>query len=175
MMMSMRISVGSTNSAKRNAVETAYTALFDDEAVVMLVDVDSGVPPQPFNGQIPDGARTRAERALSTTVADWGVGIEAGVVRQPGDLPPVAIQVAVIVDRSGRATWGMSPGFELPSKIAARLATGETLASAMKATYGKSFDPEAGAIATLSRRRITRAELTQSAVEMAMVPRLTER
>ncbi|MBN1858159.1 DUF84 family protein [Candidatus Bipolaricaulota bacterium] len=170
----MRLAVGSANPVKCDAVRDVYKAFFEVEASVVSVNIGSGVSPQPFNAEIPCGARTRAEQALAATDADWGVGIEAGVVRQRGDLPPVAIQVAAIVDRDGRVTWGMSPGFELPNCIAARLATGETLAGAMTAVYGPSFDPEKGAIATLSGGRIDRADLTRSTVQMALVPRLTD-
>jgi len=56
----------------------------------------------------------------------------------------------------------------------ARLQTGQTLAEAMAAVYGDAFDVGQGAIAALSGGRITRADLTRTAVEMAMVPRLTD-
>lgn len=171
----MKIAVGSMNSVKYEAVRAVIGAFFDEESTVVAIAVDPGVPPQPVNGQIADGARLRAQRAIAATDTDWGVGIEAGVVRQPGNLPPVVIQIAAVVDRDDRVTWGMSPGFELPNAIAARLQTGQTLGEAMASVYGDAFDVGQGAIAVLSGGRITRADLTRAAVEMAMVPRLVAR
>ena len=173
-MISMKIAVGSMNSVKHEAVQAVIGAFLDEGSSVVAVAVESGVPPQPVNGQISEGARLRAERALAAADADWGVGIEAGIVRQPGNLPPVVIQIAAVVDRDKRVTWGVSPGFELPSGVVARLQTGQTLAEAMAAVYGEAFDVGQGAIAALSGGRITRADLTRTAVEMSVVPRLTE-
>ena len=169
----MKIAVGSMNSVKYEAVQAVIGAFFGGETTVVPVAVDSGVPPQPVDGQISAGARSRAKRAMAATDADWGVGIEAGVIRQPGNLPPVVVQIVAIADRDERVTWGMSPGFELPSGVVARLQTGQTLAEAMAAVYGEAFDVGQGAIAALSGGRITRADLTRTAVEMSVVPRLT--
>jgi len=171
----MRVAVGSTNRVKTQAVEHVCDEVFDVDVSVIAVDVDPGVSPQPFNGEIARGALTRAERARSLADADWGVGIEAGVSRQPGAAAAIVTQIAAVVDREGRVTWGTSPGFELPAGVSALLATGETLADAMRSVHGDSFDDDQGAIAVLSGGRITRADLTRSAVEMALVPRLGPR
>ena len=72
----MDIAVGSINQVKVAAVRTVMEKVYGDVRIT-AVDVQSGVPPQPFEGQTHQGSENRARAALGDH--DMAVGIEAGV------------------------------------------------------------------------------------------------
>ena len=71
----MKIAVGSMNSVKHEAVQTVIGAFFGGETTVVAVSVDSGVPPQPVNGQISELVRCLNHEAGAPCVLvgfSWG-------------------------------------------------------------------------------------------------------
>lgn len=72
-------------------------------------DTDSGVPAQPKDEQILQGAINRAKAALEGN--DFGVGIEGGIVEINGKLCNTAY--CVIMDRTGKYSVGSQLIFEL--------------------------------------------------------------
>lgn len=146
----MIIRLGSTNPVKVRAAENAFR-LFWPRAQVISVAVESGVSEHPASlREIARGARTRAR--MSAGEADFLVGIEAGTFqnRAVGKTPHL-ITLAYITDRD-RSSFGGSPFFPLedPSLV-------------KKAGPG-------GAIARLTRKKITREKVTTDAVVMALAP-----
>jgi len=77
----IRIVIGTESELKLRAAEKAVARL-GIEAVILGVNVASGVPNQPFgHDQALDGARTRARRVQDLTEPDdYVVGIENGLV-----------------------------------------------------------------------------------------------
>jgi inosine/xanthosine triphosphatase len=167
------VAVGSTNPTKVNAVRRAVRLLCN--ARVESVAVESGVPPQPSSYKsVMLGAVNRAVRALEATNADYGVGIEAGFDIQAGI--PVEFQVAAVVDRDGRVSLGLSPGFMLPQEWLGELLAGKELGSiAEKVTGRKGAGERLGLIGYLTYGHITRLELSYYATVMALVPLLNRR
>jgi len=171
----MRIAVGSTNPTKVKAVENVMRRIYGDVEVIG-VEVDSGVSDQPIGiEEIARGAINRAKQALEKTGADLGVGIEAGIYPFPGTLTGyLDVQVCAIVSPDGVITIGHGPGFEYPPVVIERiLKEGVEAGIAMGELVN---DPElkrkVGAIGVLSKGLLTRTELNEIAVLMAMIPRI---
>ncbi|MBI2901029.1 MAG: DUF84 family protein, partial [Planctomycetes bacterium] len=137
----MIVRVGSTNPVKVRAARRAFR-LFFPKVRVEAVDVNSRVPRRPSTlAQIVRGARERATRAHRG--GDFGVGIEAGTFRHGGKR--YVVTIACVTD--GRRTrFGGGPFFEYDPKV-------------------KASD-ETGLVGALTRRRITREEVTRWAVAM---------
>jgi inosine/xanthosine triphosphatase len=162
------IAVGSVNMVKVAAVRTVMERVYGDVRIVP-VEVDSGVPSQPFGEQTPQGARNRALAALGCH--DMAVGIEAGVFEMLDGL--YDIQHCAIADRHGRITFGTGPGFRYPDAVAGLVRAGSTVGDAMRRIYGSTdIGKNQGAIGLLSKGLMDRKALTEQAVIAAMVPRL---
>lgn len=166
----LRVHVGTDNPVKVRAVRRVLeTTGF--RARVLAALVSTKVPEQPFDHEALRGAMNRAKAALGE--GDFGVGIEAGLVHLPDIDDYVDVQYCAIVDRSGRLTIGQGPGFTYPAKIVARVKSGSTVGEAMARLTGiKDIGSRQGAIGYLTERRLDRDRLTESAVLMAMVPRI---
>jgi len=76
----MKIFVGSMNPVKVEAVREVFEEFFDDVKVIGE-EVGSGVSKQPFGDEVIRGAEDRAKKALKLVDADYGVGIEGGVMK----------------------------------------------------------------------------------------------
>jgi inosine/xanthosine triphosphatase len=120
----IEIAVGSTNPSKIGAVEIAAERYLPNVNVVP-VEVDSGVPDQPWGDeQSAAGAEQRARAAIQALGSEIGVGLESGVVEGPsGRL--FAVSWAAAVDQSGRVGLGASERFALPPEVAFRLRQGD--------------------------------------------------
>jgi inosine/xanthosine triphosphatase len=78
------IALGSTNKAKISAVEQVVQSF---EMKVLPISVPSGVSPQPLSDEETlAGARQRARLAREKANADFGIGLEGGVVITPQTL-----------------------------------------------------------------------------------------
>jgi inosine/xanthosine triphosphatase len=168
----MRLHIGSTNAVKAEAVRRVYARLYPDEKLeIQLVRVDSGVPEQPIGEQVAQGARMRAERALGQ--ADYGIGIEAGLIWNEHFQCYFDVQFCAIVDQSGRFTAGHGAGFIYPPSIVARVQQGHTVGQAMaELTDIEGIGHQMGAIGYLTQDLLDRTALTEQAVLMALVPRI---
>ncbi len=164
------IAVGSLNRVKVEAVRNVMERIYGDVRIT-AVDVQGGVPEQPFEGQTREGAENRARNALDGH--DMAVGIEAGVFEFPDGL--YDIQHCAIVDKNGRITYGQGSGFRYPDDIADLVRGGSTVGDAVKALYGNDkIGKKQGAIGMLSRGLLDRLGLTEQSVTAAMIPRIWE-
>jgi inosine/xanthosine triphosphatase len=169
----MRVHVGSSNPVKLEAVRRVFTRAFLDEIIdVVLVPVEPGVPSQPLGDEVARGAVARARAALQG--ADYGVGIEAGLIYHHALKLHFDVQFCAIVDRAGRVTVGHGPGFVYPRRVLqAVLEEGQTVGQAMEALTGiEHIGHKMGAIGFLSQGLMDRRALTEQAVLMALLPRL---
>ena len=168
----MRVHVGTRNPLKVNAVRAAFTEIYPDVLPdVIAVPVKTDLPPQPIGEQVVQGAKARAQKALRD--GDFGVGIEAGLVKFPGYEGYLNVQFCVVVDAERRMTVGHGPGFQLPPTIEAKLLAGSTLNREMSRVAGiPEIKSKMGAVGILSRGLIDRSTITREAVWMALIPRL---
>jgi inosine/xanthosine triphosphatase len=156
---------------KKRAAERVFSMYFN--ADVVMVSVSTGMPPQPVGlGELVKGAALRATNAMkAVSHADFGVGIEAGLLEFVSSTGFVEVQVAVIVGRDGRASIGLSQGFELPPEIVDKMLLGVELASASGIQRGvKDIGESIGYIGVKTWGKVTRQDLTEQALLMALVP-----
>jgi len=166
----LEVSVGSGNPVKVRAVREVFRGL-GLPARVRGVRVPTEVSDQPFDHEAVRGAVNRAKAALRE--GDLGVGIEAGLVWSPVLSDYFDVQYCAVVDRSGRLTVGHGPGFAYPAKVLEKVKAGSTVGEAMDRLTGiRGIGSKRGAIGHLTEGRLDRRRLTESAVLMAMVPRI---
>jgi len=166
----LRVHVGSDNPVKARAVRRVLGDIFE-RVRVTTVPVATGVPEQPVDQRAPVGAMNRARSALKN--ADFGVGIEAGLLWDASAGDYLDVQYCAVVDRAGRVTLGHGPGFEYPPAVLERVKAGQTVGEAMAELTGvREIGSKYGAIGYLTERRMDRDTLTEAAVLMAMVPRI---
>jgi len=168
----MKVNIGTGNSLKLEAVRAVFSAVFvEDDIVVKAIDVPSGVPAQPFGKQVAIGAINRARAALLD--ADYGVGIEAGIVPFPGCNERFSVQFCAIVDKEGKLSVGHGPGYTLPSGVLDKLDAGSDLNREMSELSGiEEIREKIGAVGYLSHGMTDRLTITRDAVLMALIPRL---
>lgn len=129
----MHVAVGSTNPVKRHAVSQTLDRF---EPTVTSVDVDSGVPEQPWSvAETVRGAENRATRAIDQTAADYGVGLEGGVARFDG-VPGVSLIMWAAATDGERIERGAGPVIRLPAPIETRLDAGGELGPVVDEVFG---------------------------------------
>ena len=164
----MIVRVGTRNAIKIRAVRSAVR-LFFPRSRVEGIDIPSGVSRKPSSlAEIIRGARNRAKRCRGD--ADYGVGIEAGHFRLDGR--PYLITIACVTD-GRRATIGGSPFFEYDLATAPPSYALRAPAYGIPAPAGKPAGKRdaTGIIGALTRRKVTREEVTRWAVVMALAGR----
>lgn len=168
-----RVAVGSVNPVKVEAVRRVFAQVFG-ACEVQGFDIDSGVAEQPFGDATWRGARTRARGALAAwPEADFGVGVEAGLLDAPEEAGLFDVQACVVVDAGGRTTVGQGPGFAYPESVAAQLREGRTVGEVVSALAGvEDIGKKMGAVGWLTRGLHDRTGLTEPAILMALVPRM---
>jgi inosine/xanthosine triphosphatase len=171
----MQVTVGSQNPVKlkatRNVLEKIYT-----EVTVKAVEVDSGVPDQPFGlEQTIEGAINRAKNAYTIGI-DLSVGIESGLMETPHSLTGyMDLQWCAIHDGE-KITLGVSAGFEYPPMVVEEVLKGKEVGEIMDRVTGVSnLGEKTGAVSYLTRGMLDRTGNTEQCVLMAMVPRMNER
>ncbi|MCL1979271.1 MAG: inosine/xanthosine triphosphatase [Methanomassiliicoccaceae archaeon] len=163
-----RIGVGSTNRVKVEAVRTVMERIFGS-VIIIPVEAESGVPPQPMELETRTGAINRAVAALGGN--DLSVGIEAGIF--PTDDGFYDFQYCAVLDREGRMTIGIGPGFRYPDEVSALVSDGMTVGEAMHKLYGDpDIGKKQGAVGMLSKGLLDRKSLTEQSVISAMIPRM---
>jgi len=175
----MIVAVGSENPLKIKAVREVFNYFFNS------VDVKSCTPTLSISKQ-PKSLRETLmgaiERALSARdkveSADYGVGIEAGLFKAVGTITGyLKTEICVIVDELNRMTLGMSPSFEFPLEAVLKVIRGEVeeVEEVMEKVFGvERIGEKVGTIYYLTRGLVSRKNLTEQAVIMALVPRLNE-
>ncbi len=169
----MRIAIGSTNPVKIRAVENIVRQKFAD-AEFIAQEVPSGIPAQPIgNEETRRGALNRARAVLEATGADWGAGLEGGVIQT--EMGTMTTAWCVIVDRAGRIGVGGASNMLLPESIAARVFGGTELGEAMD-EYASVKDVKhgLGAIGILTGGLIDRQGAYEVLVKFALAPFLWE-
>lgn len=168
----LRVAVGSTNKVKLDAVRNIFTQAFG------LVEVVSIEPPrdlerQPMEERVAQGAVRRANYAIESSGADFGVGVEAGLFHNNILDKYLDIQYCAVVDASGRTTVGHGPGFEYPPQVIKAVLEGRTVGDTMSKITGiDKIGHRMGSIGYLSDGMIDRTSLTELSVLMALIPRI---
>jgi inosine/xanthosine triphosphatase len=162
------IAVGSTNPVKIAAVRTVVARAFPTAKVVGL-NVDSGVPAQPWgDAETRRGALNRA-RATLATGAQLGVGLEGGMLETEMGLMTCAW--CVIVGPDGQVGVGGGVHMLVPPSVALALRAGGELGPAMDRLTGQYNTKQAqGAVGILTGGLSNRQSAYQQLVAMALAP-----
>lgn len=164
------VAVGSANPVKIGAVR-AVLARVAPRASVRGVTVPSGVREQPWGDEETiRGAVNRARGACEALEADWGVGVEGGVVEAHDGGVRTCAWVA-IVSRDGRQGVGGSLSLALPARVAALVRSGMELGHAMDAVTGEhDVKRGVGAVGILTRGLVTRQQAYEVLIAYAIAP-----
>ncbi len=167
------IAVGSKNPVKIGAVRAVLGPLAP-AAVITGIDVASTVADQPFGDEETiRGARARAAAARLALGADFGVGIEGGVVEE-SDGTMRTCAWAAIVAADGRSSVGGSLAMPLPQTVAEMIRAGTELGHAMDALVGGHDTKRgAGAVGILTAGLVDRQRAYEVLVTYAAAPFLT--
>ena len=168
------VAVGSLNPVKISAARDVIARLAADVRVDGVA-VPSGVPDQLWgDDETIRGAVARARAARDALDADWGVGIEGGVI-DAGDGVVRTCAWAAIVSRSGAVGVGGSLSMELPPRVAVLVRGGMELGHAMDAVTGEhNVKQGLGAVGILTRGLVSRQGAYETLVAYAMAPFLSE-
>jgi inosine/xanthosine triphosphatase len=172
-----RVVVGSTNPVKIAAVRAVLERI-GARARVDGIAVASGVSDQPLgDAETIRGATHRARAVLAQTDADFGVGLEGGVVDERDVDGAGALRTcawAAVVARDGRVGTGGSLAMTLPARVAALVRDGVELGHAMdRVTGGQDTKRGAGAVGILTAGLVDRQRAYESLVTYALAPFLT--
>lgn len=168
----MIVCLGTKNPSKVEGTKRAFSRFFPD-VEVRPVQASPVAVAQPLGlEQITNGALSRARFALSHAGGDLGVGVEAGIFEMGGRY--FDHQQAAIVDALGRVSIGHSAGYPLPTAaVKALLKEGRELEEyAVRLTGVEAIGDKGGLVAHLTKGAMTRADLTDQCVTMALVPLL---
>ena len=156
--------MGSKNPVKIEATRRAFSRFF--KVNVTETEVDSGVSSQPVGfEETMKGAENRARKAKIW--GDFGVGIEAGLIPIEGSKRLYFdIQITAIYD-GNFMTYGMGPGFVHPPSVVKAVQEGRDDLSGVE-----SIGEKLGAIGFLTDGKVTRVEISEMSILMALVPRI---
>ena len=167
----MKIIVGTKNSIKVSAVEDVCQGLLGKNIDVIGVLVNSGVSNQPVDRKETIlGAYNRARNALAKNAgADYGVGLESGVITKYGLL--WAIGYVVVVNKKGQVGIATTVEFPLPMTIQKYIEEGLELGEAdAKVFQREDAGNKEGTVGLLTRGVISRKAAFKQTVAFAFVP-----
>ena len=166
----MLLAAGTKNPAKLSGIRAAFSRYFPSFRLE-AVDSSGVARPQPVGlDQIVSGAIARAKHAISLVDADFGIGVEAGIFRVGAVY--FDQQQAALTDRGGRVSLGHSAGYTLPSKPMEELIgeEGELEDYAAELSGVPQIGDKGGLVHYLSGGKVTRSDLTDQCVTMALIP-----
>lgn len=166
----MLVAVGSTNPVKAEATRQAFGHTWPGVSIVVeSVAVRSGVPEQPMSDlECIEGARNRAILARETCSAEYGVGIEAGLVHLGGLW--FNCGWAVVTDASFREGLGSTFRVPVPSVIVRKVERGAELADVLDELLGEPDARSSGYFGVMTGGEVSRLRASADAVLAALAP-----
>ena len=108
------VKVASENPIKVEAIKTAFERYFVDVEAISY-QVDSGVPEQPTNNCVFEGAEHRLNELKKICGEyDFVASCESGLIYQCGHW--FNVQIVMVENRNGKSGFGMSQAYEVPPK-----------------------------------------------------------
>ncbi|MQA02726.1 MAG: inosine/xanthosine triphosphatase [Streptosporangiales bacterium] len=166
----MMVAVGSTNPVKTEAARQAFGHAWPGASLdVEPVTVRSGVPEQPMSDlECIEGARNRAILAREALDAEYGVGLEAGLVHVGGLW--FNCGWAVVTDATFREGIGSTFRVPVPTVVVRKVERGAELAEVMDEVLGENDARSAGYFGVLTGGAVTRLRASTDAVVAALAP-----
>lgn len=157
----MKIIIGSKNPTKIQAVAEVFP-----EAMVVPLDVKSGVSAQPFSDEeTKRGAINRAKRCMESTPGSVGFGLEGGVMYIENQL--YLCNWGALVTPDGQIFTGSGARIVLPWEVETGLKDGTELGDLMDAYARKQeVRKNEGAIGIFTNNLISRKEMFAHVVKL---------
>lgn len=172
----MKILIGTKNPGKIEGAKEAFHNYFAEFAIEGI-SVPSGVGEEPLNEEIYNGARNRVHNLMTYAKennldVDYYLGVESGITNLLGKW--AIVNIAVIADRDGYESFGISPGFPVPEKYVQRII--ETDLGQVMDDIFKAHDLRSGkgGISFLTNDVISRIDQTKEAFVMALTEHINE-
>lgn len=167
----MKVLIATTNAGKIEAATRAMKRFFDNVEIVGY-KTESGVPDQPVNLEIYQGAKNRVknlkEYAKANNLnADLFVSVESGITNSLGRW--MITNVAVVEDDKDFESYGTSPSFPVPERYVEDIIKYD-LSQVMNNVLGKDEERRnhGGAIEMLTHGNLSRIDLSEMAFVMAL-------
>ena len=159
----VKIALGTKNPAKIKAGELAGREL---SAELVSINVSSGVSEQPFSDEETiEGALNRARNAMKEANAEFGLGLEGGVVKTSYGL--FICNWGALVTKDGESFVSGGARVKLPEKIAEELYSGRELGPVMdEYTKRQDIRKSEGAVGVFTNGRITRDRMFEHIIEL---------
>lgn len=167
----MKILIGTKNPGKIEGARQAFEKYFEN-VEIEGIKVESEVSAQPFNEEILQGAKNRVKNLRkyaeeNNIQADYFISSEAGITNALGEW--IDFNSAVIENKEGLRTVGISQGFQIPEKYIEEIRENE-LGKVMDRLFeGKELSKGKGGISILTKDEVSRIELTRNAFVMALI------
>ena len=168
-----KIAVGSKNPLKLQAVESVLENIFPGSEYT-AVKAESGVSHTPLsNEETISGAGKRAEDARKITGADWGIGLEGGMVKIADSWFTC---VWCIIRDGEKETLGGGVHFQLPDRVVRGILDDKKeMGTCMDELTGMTMSKQKmGAEGILTGGLIDRNTTFKIAVTYALAPRISE-
>lgn len=169
----MKIIVASKNPVKVKATLLGFESYFSG-VKIEGVNVESGVADQPMSDtETLRGARNRVKNAkCEFPEADYWVGIEGGINTEENGLTAFAW---IVIRHKNKYGESRTTSFQLPTKIKELIEQGFELGVANDILFKKENSKQkTGAVGILTNNKISRTELYQQAVQLALIPFLND-
>ncbi|MBQ3493892.1 MAG: DUF84 family protein [Clostridia bacterium] len=166
----MKVLIGTKNPGKIKAAEQALANYYNDFEIAG-VSVASDVAEQPINEETYQGAKNRALNLKNyakqnSLDADMFLSVEAGMVNQYGKW--FIVSYAVVMDKYGNESWGISPAFPVPNKFVQKIKE-TNLGVVMDEVFNATdLHSNKGGISLLTHDVISRIDITRDAFVMAL-------
>jgi inosine/xanthosine triphosphatase len=167
----MKILMGTKNKGKIEGAKCAFSRYFENIEIEGY-PVESEVGAEPLNSDIKKGAQNRVKNLKkyakeNNIEADFYIASEAGLFNTFGRW--VDTNLAIIEDKDGFQSMGISSGFPIPDKYAEEMIKTEMKVVFEKLFSEKDINQKGGGINYLTDEAITRIDLTEQAFIMALV------
>jgi len=163
--------VASSNPVKLESVRLGLEASGISYAEISGVEIPSGVSDQPFDDhETLRGATNRATGARRLYPdATFCVGIEGGIhIIHQNHLEAFAW---VVINWKGGSGQSRTSSFQLPEKVSKLVHEGMELGHAIDKVFGHiNSKQKGGAVGSLTNNVISRTELYQQSVQLALIP-----
>lgn len=172
----MKVIVASKNPGKIEGAKLAFAEYFK-EFEIEGIPANSDVSEEPVNEQIYEGASNRVKNVKKIAEeqgkeADFYVAVESGITNKLGEW--TIINIAVIEDKNGFKSWGVSSGFPVPQKYVEEIINTD-LGKVMDKIFNETeLRAGKGGINLLTKGKITRIDLSKQAFIMALTQFINE-
>lgn len=155
------VKVATQNQAKVEGITEAFEQYFKN-VQVMRCDVNSGVPKQPVNKQVFEGAQNRLKELMKNEkgYSDYLVSCESGLINLYGYW--FNFQVVMIKSKDGKFGVGVSQGLPVPPKY-----VDDAIETSISNVLNRIFNGKGG-VRMLTHGTFTRKSLIKDATIMAI-------